>query len=474
MIASGVGAILPFFYKEYGHDPKINDLVTYPSLFIGLGNLITVPLSHAVGRRPVFLLSTFVFVLASVWAGLSTSLRSHIAARAIISLAAGSAEALCPIIVQVSGTLSPASGHVNNTYSRQECHFLHERANRIGWFCGLQTLGTSVLIMASSYLAGDTSWRWWYFVFAIVNAGVFVMAIFLIPETMFVRTEEARPGMATASNDHEDDVALRRVTTRTRQAIDHDNYPPLTLPYILKPWHGHAHWIKAITCWRQMAQVVLFPNVFWLMLTSGAFLGIYVVASGLFANILTAPPHNWSFDLLGFVFGGQAFITLIIVPLSGYGSDMIVKALSRRNEGFTEPEYRLLPLILPFIVGIVSTVIYGKAAGHPFEWNWSAIVVSMNTVFYGFIAVVIGSFTYCIDAYPDRSDACLVVLCAARGIIAFGLSYAAADLAAKGTFEKAMNICAIVLGCLAAFGFPIYFFGKSIRRMTQKWAVGNR
>lgn len=102
LIASGVGAVLPFFYEQYHDDPRVNDLVTFPSLFIGIGNLITVPISHAVGRRPVFLLSTLVFVLASVWAGLSQSLSSHIAARAFVSMAAGSAEALCPIIVQVS------------------------------------------------------------------------------------------------------------------------------------------------------------------------------------------------------------------------------------------------------------------------------------------------------------------------------------------------------------------------------------
>lgn len=348
---------------------------------------------------------------------------------------------------------------------------MHERANRIGWFCGLQTLGTSVLIMASSYLASGTSWRWWYFVFAIVNAGVLLLGLFLVPESMFFRSHEARVGKGLPAGGPEDGGVLERVTTRHRPAIHYENYPPRTLLFTLKPWHGHTRWMDAIVCWKQMGQVILFPNVFWLVLISGAFLGIYVVVSGLFSLILTAPPYNWSFSVLGFVFGGQAFITLVVIPISGYGSDYLVKLLSSRNGGYAEPEYRLIPLIIPFIVGIVSTVIYGQAAGHPFLWNWSAVVVTMNAVFYGFVAVVVASFTYCIDSYPDRSDACLVVLCAARGIIGFGISYASTALVAKGTFESAMNICAIVLGCLAAVGFPIYFLGKKIRKLTQKWAV---
>lgn len=328
--------------------------------------------------------------------------------------------------------------------------------------------------MASSYLAGDMGWRWWYYVFAIVNAGTFVLALFLVPETMFVRSHDATMGQESAQSTIEDGAVIERVTTRHRPTVDHDNYPPLNVAYILKLWHGHAHWMNALTCWKQMAQVILFPNVFWLVLVSGAFLGIYVVTSGLFSLILTVPPHNWSFDLLGFVFAGQAVITLIIIPISGYGSDMLVSFMSRRNGGYTEPEYRLIPLALPFIVGIIATVIYGQAAGHPFEWNWSAIVVSMNAVFYGFVALVVGSFTFCMDAYADRSDACLVVLCAARGIVAFGISYASADLVTEGTFEKAMNICAIVLGCLAALAFPIYFGGKKIRKLTQPWAVDHK
>lgn len=101
LIASGVGAVLPVIQEDYGQTPKINDLVTYPSLFMGLGNVIAVPVSHAVGRRPVYLVSNLIFVLACVWAAYSKSLNSHIAARDVISLAAGQAEALCPIIVQV-------------------------------------------------------------------------------------------------------------------------------------------------------------------------------------------------------------------------------------------------------------------------------------------------------------------------------------------------------------------------------------
>lgn len=101
LMASSFGAILPIVNAEYHNDPRVNDLVTFPALFIGVGNLIFVPISHAVGRRLTYLFSLTMLVVCSVWCACSRSLESHIAGRMILSLAAGQAEALCPIMIQV-------------------------------------------------------------------------------------------------------------------------------------------------------------------------------------------------------------------------------------------------------------------------------------------------------------------------------------------------------------------------------------
>lgn len=103
LMASAFGAILPVIYEEYGHQARVNDLVTFPALFIGIGNFVFVPIAHAIGRRPVYLFSLTMLVLCCMWCALSDSLSSHIAGRDFLSLAAGQAEALCPIMVQVSG-----------------------------------------------------------------------------------------------------------------------------------------------------------------------------------------------------------------------------------------------------------------------------------------------------------------------------------------------------------------------------------
>lgn len=188
LMASSFGAILPVIYEEYGHDSRINDLVTFPALFIGLGNFIFVPIAHAIGRRPVYLFSLTMLVLCCLWCAKSKSLSSHIAGRDVLSLAAGQAEALCPIMVQVWCIKFSQKPILTR---EQEVYFLHQRAQKIAWFCAMQVLGTAALTVASSYLAANLGWRWWYGVFAIINAIVLVFAIFFLPETKFDRSPEA-------------------------------------------------------------------------------------------------------------------------------------------------------------------------------------------------------------------------------------------------------------------------------------------
>lgn len=73
----------------------------------------------------------------------------------------------------------------------QEVYFLHQRGTKIATFCAAQTLGTAVLTVASSYLAANIGWRWWYGVFACIAFGCWLNALFLVPETKFERSANA-------------------------------------------------------------------------------------------------------------------------------------------------------------------------------------------------------------------------------------------------------------------------------------------
>lgn len=66
---------------------------------LGASNLWWVPLANTFGRRPVLLVSLLVLVLSSMWAGLSTTFDSLMAARLFMGIGGGPADAVSPDVV---------------------------------------------------------------------------------------------------------------------------------------------------------------------------------------------------------------------------------------------------------------------------------------------------------------------------------------------------------------------------------------
>lgn len=70
-------------------------------MFMGVGNLICMPLALAVGRRPIYLLSVVILIVAAIWAAYAKNYGSHLGARMLLGFAAGQSEALVPMMIQV-------------------------------------------------------------------------------------------------------------------------------------------------------------------------------------------------------------------------------------------------------------------------------------------------------------------------------------------------------------------------------------
>src|SRR5262249_8649671 len=125
-----VGGLLPVFLLEYsGVDPKsvlqtadlkgnpsplaiippgvvpvslyqVTLLQTLPSLSNCVASYFLVPLSLGIGRRPVLLATAMCSWIGGIWAGYSTSLSTHLAARVVHGLGSATVEGLLPLIMQ--------------------------------------------------------------------------------------------------------------------------------------------------------------------------------------------------------------------------------------------------------------------------------------------------------------------------------------------------------------------------------------
>lgn len=104
-MVSGFGGLLSFYIPDYataGADyADITALMTYPSMFMGIGNIVSVPLALSIGRRPVFMASTILLIFSSVLCAFAKDYTWHFSARLVLGIATGQSEALVPLMVQV-------------------------------------------------------------------------------------------------------------------------------------------------------------------------------------------------------------------------------------------------------------------------------------------------------------------------------------------------------------------------------------
>jgi len=460
---SGLGGILGEFIPAYAAQGKtyadISNLMTFPSLFMGIGNMISMPLGLAIGRRPVFLGSCVLLVVSLILCATNQGYAMHFAARCILGLAAGQSEALCPLMIS-------------------EVFFLHERARYQQYFSSIQTIISGTLIILTSYIASTIGWRAWYYLFAGFSGLVLILAIFFVPETKYVRPLAAYEGQGadkntaestTITTDIENQKQLQKfITVHDARVLDTVNYLPRTRASDMALFVNEADWKEAFSCIKHQCQLFFFPDVFWVFTMNGIFLGVNIAMGLTYGNIL-GEAYHWASKYISVAMAGQIVVAFIAVPMLGYGSDFIVKFMARRHGGMHEPEHRLLTLIAPLLLGVLFSTIYGQAAAFPEKYHWMAIVVTLNGYFFTFIGANVAGITYLLDAYPTRGASCLVMICAMRGVISFALSYGTVHLYSNYGYDGAFGLFGGITAAFGALGIVVYFTGKRIRHFVSPW-----
>lgn len=148
---------------------KVYLLGSLPVLMIGLSNLVLIPLASAVGRRPVILTCGVLAVVGCIWSGNSQSLDSHLSARCLQAIGAGTVESLIPFVIS-------------------DLTFSDERNTWMSFVFATQGIIIVGLGFATPYIIIDLTWRWLYFITAI-GASTFLVGVFVfLPETKWHRT----------------------------------------------------------------------------------------------------------------------------------------------------------------------------------------------------------------------------------------------------------------------------------------------
>ncbi|KAH8671724.1 major facilitator superfamily domain-containing protein [Xylariales sp. PMI_506] len=446
-LVSGFGGLLSYYIPEYTAAGKgyadIVALMTYPSLFMGIGNLIGMPLAYAVGRRFVLLISTLVMIAGAIMCTRANNYEYHLWSRCLLGIAAGQSEALVPMITQ-------------------EIFFLHERSMGLMIQQTVQVILSAILVLFASPIAAAITPTWWYGMGACLAAAQFVAAFLLLPETKYHRSLES------FQEDSSDEGFLQVCTVKPE--LDYVNFEARTWKSDMRLWVGEIEWKEGWSTFMATFELLIHPQIFWAMCLNGITLAVNIGIGTTYGGIIEGAPYNWPDSSTSYVNCGQIVTALVALPVFGQGSDKLIRWFANRRGGVHEPETRLIPLIIPMIIGTFTAVLYGLAADNPNQYHWFVYVWAVAAYYFAFVGANIVAITYLLDSYPARAGPLLIIICAFRGIISFGVSYGVTPLTQSLGYTGAFSIFGGLTAALGLMGIPFYIWGKQIRERMGRFA----
>ncbi|KAI0471023.1 major facilitator superfamily domain-containing protein [Xylariaceae sp. FL0804] len=459
---SGIGTFMNTLYEMYtpAHSTtQITGLSTYPTMIMSFGSFGLLPLAFVFGRRPVFLFAVTVTFITVLTAGSSTTFNGHFISRVFLALGTGACESLLPLIIS-------------------DATFIHERSFYFGFYWSVQNGVNAALNIALSYMIAASSWRWYYWLFAITLGASIVMAVFLLPETRFARPAASVNGRVVLTDEFGATHFLSDEEARARfgDLLLHNNQDGVsgprekrTLLQELKPWspvapNGLAIWAGAY--WKILKSFSS-PGVWYAMLTSSISLGIAVAISLVYSTLLEES-YGWSASSVGLFNAGVIPAAILAMLYSGWGAAKVNIWLAARNGGVHRPEHHLIHLIIPYLTGACGIIVFGVCANSPEKYSAWGLVLAWAIYEFSFTCVIITTTTFAAEVFPENPGAAMVPVVGGKNIISFGASYGLIPMVNTYTYLEAFMILFGVFTGIFALGIPVYFLNGKWRKAALK------
>lgn len=259
-------------------------------------------------------------------------------------------------------------------------------------------------------------------------------------------------------------------TQRTNgQQYTHDlrSAPPKSFSQQLQIYHGRLNNDK---WWRVMLRPFIlfaYPAVLWSAVVYACSIGWLIVISESVAIIYRQGSYKFGALSTGLVYLSPFIGGILGTAVAGRVSDVVVRAMARRNGGLYEPEFRLVmaaPIAITTVIGLMG---FGWSA--EVHDHWIVPTVFFGVVSFGCSLGSTTSITFCVDSYRQYAGEALVTLNFCKNIL-HGLIWSlfvSEWITADGSRSVYIWIGIIQL-ILLVFTIPMYIYGKRMRMWTVR------
>ncbi|KAI0399251.1 major facilitator superfamily domain-containing protein [Xylaria palmicola] len=232
----------------------------------------------------------------------------------------------------------------------------------------------------------------------------------------------------------------------------------------------HSGRINQDVWWRAAVRPFIlfsYPAVLWSAAVYACSVGWLIVISECVAVIYREGRYGFSALSTGLVYVSPFVGGILGTAVAGRVSDVVVKAMARRNGGLYEPEFRLVmaaPITVTTVLGLIG---FGWSAdvGDP----WIAPTVFFGVVSFGCSLGSTTAITFCVDSYRQYAGEALVTLNFSKNVL-HGLVFSffvTGWLKSDGAKTVFVWIGIIQLIVLLST-IPMYIYGKRARMWTVR------
>lgn len=388
---------------------------TIAIVFAGVAPLIWSPIANVYGRRPIFVFVTAIGVAAHAAAGASKSWSGILASRAFVGI----------------GT---SAGMGIGAATVADMYFMHERGRYMGFYVVFISNGAHVAAIIGGYVARYAGWRWDYWLGAVVLGVTWLVLVFALPETLYVRGNETEAGLH-----HRNGSWLKLLTF---QAVHKTRK--------LRAW-DFTHVFMMLKY-----PSVLFPTIYYSLSFGFASVLFAVTGAAAFGSI-----YHMDTVGVGLSIGLSTFAgTLIGELLAGPVSDRLLYLYRKTHDGEVKSEARLHSMWPGFILTPVGIIIEGVC--FQYKTHYMGPIMGIAIAAFGLQIVSTNVYAYTTDVstfqswlsleseliqmqcYKPQSAEISTLLNLGRQTFSFTLGFYAVPFAEHTTWGVAWAVFAII------------------------------